>query len=96
MAASAYWHPFADMAAVAGHELVIVRGEGVYLWDDRGQRYLDGTSSLWHAHIGHGREDMARRSRKQLRTLEAFQTFGDVDEPADARARRSPRRSSRR
>ena len=34
MAASAYWHPFADMAAVAGHELVIVRGEGVYLWDD--------------------------------------------------------------
>ena len=81
MAASAYWHPFADMAAVAGHELVIVRGEGVYLWDDRGQRYLDGTSSLWHAHIGHGREDMAEAIGKQLRTLEAFQTFGDVTNP---------------
>ena len=78
---SAYWHPFADMAAVAGNELVIVRGEGVYLWDDRGQRYLDGTSSLWHAHIGHGREDMAEAIVKQLRTLEAFQTFGDVTNP---------------
>ena len=34
---SAYWHPFADMATVPGHELVIARGEGVYLWDDGGQ-----------------------------------------------------------
>jgi putrescine aminotransferase len=81
VAASAYWHPFADMAAVVGHELVIARGEGVYLWDDQGQRYLDGTSSLWHAHIGHGREDMAEAIGKQLRTLEAFQTFGDVTNP---------------
>jgi putrescine---pyruvate transaminase len=78
---SAYWHPFADMAAVPGHELVIARGEGVYLWDDRGQRYLDGTASLWHAHIGHGREEMAEAIVKQLRALEAFQTFGDVANP---------------
>ena len=78
---AAYWHPFADMAAVAGHELVIARGEGVYLWDDQGRRYLDGTASLWHAHIGHGREDMAEAIAQQLRTLEAFQTFGDVANP---------------
>ena len=65
--ASAYWHPFADMAAVPGHELVIARGEGVYLWDDQGKRYLDGTASLWHAHIGHGREEMAEAIARQLR-----------------------------
>jgi adenosylmethionine-8-amino-7-oxononanoate aminotransferase len=79
--ASAYWHPFADMAAVPGHELVIARGEGVYLWDDNGRRYLDGTASLWHAHIGHGREDMVEAITRQLRMLEAFQTFGDVANP---------------
>jgi adenosylmethionine-8-amino-7-oxononanoate aminotransferase len=79
--ASAYWHPFADMAAVPGHELVIARGEGVYLWDDAGKRYLDGTASLWHAHIGHGREEMVEAIASQLRTLEAFQTFGDVANP---------------
>ncbi len=78
---SAYWHPFADMAAVPGHELVIARGEGVYLWDREGRRYLDGTSSLWHAQIGHGREEMAQAIVAQLRTLEAFQTFGDVANP---------------
>ncbi len=69
------------MATVAGHELVIARGEGVYLWDDQGRRYIDGTASLWHAHIGHGREDMAEAIVAQLRTLEAFQTFGDVANP---------------
>ncbi len=78
---SAYWHPFADMASVAGHELVITRGEGVYLWDREGRRYLDGSASLWHAHIGHGREEMAEAIAKQLRTLEAFHTFGDVANP---------------
>jgi putrescine---pyruvate transaminase len=78
---SDYWHPFADMAAVAGHELVIERGEGVYVWDDRGQRYLDGTSSLWHAHIGHGRVEMVDAVAAQMRTLEAFHTFGDIANP---------------
>jgi putrescine aminotransferase len=79
--ASAYWHPFADMASVPGHELVIARGEGAYLWDGAGNRYLDGSASLWHAHIGHGRADMAAAIAKQLGTLEAFQTFGDVANP---------------
>src|SRR4051794_8777792 len=69
------------MAVVPGRELVISRGEGVYLWDAEGRRYLDGTASLWHAHIGHGREEMAEAIGRQLRTLEAFQTFGDVANP---------------
>lgn len=73
-----YWHPFADMAAVAGHELVIARGEGVHVWDDRGRRYLDGSASLWHCHVGHGREEIIEAIARQLRTLEAYQTFGDL------------------
>src|SRR3712207_2613741 len=39
--ATSLWHPFADMAAVMGDELVLVRGEGVHVWDDAGNRYLD-------------------------------------------------------
>ncbi|MDX6566105.1 MAG: putrescine---pyruvate transaminase [Gaiellales bacterium] len=76
--AGSYWHPFADMAAVAGHELVIARGEGVYVWDADGKRYLDGSASLWHCHVGHGREEIAEAIARQLRTLEAYQTFGDL------------------
>lgn len=52
-----FWHPFSDMAAVDGAELVISHAEGVWLWDDAGKRYLDGTASLWYANIGHGRKE---------------------------------------
>ena len=80
-APSPYWHPFADMAEVSGRELVIARGEGVHVWDDAGRRYLDGSASLWHTNVGHGREEIADAVARQLRTLEAYQTFGDLANP---------------
>ena len=53
------WHPFADMSAVRGSELVFERGEDVWVWDEAGNRYLDATASLWYANIGHGRPEIA-------------------------------------
>ena len=58
------WHPFADMHAVRGAELVIDRGEGAYVWDADGRRYLDGTASLWCVNVGHGRRGDRRRRRR--------------------------------
>src|SRR3712207_4154675 len=66
---SALWHPFAGMAAVQGNEVVLVRGEGVWLWDDEGRRYLDGSSSLWYANVGHGRREIAEAIARQLAEL---------------------------
>ena len=54
-ATTRFWHPFADMASVRGNELVISRGDGVWLWDEDGNRYLDGSASLWYSNVGHGR-----------------------------------------
>ena len=53
-ATSRFWHPFADMGAVSQRELLIERGEGVWVYDSDDRRYLDGTASLWYANIGHG------------------------------------------
>ena len=50
-----FWHPFADMSVVKNSELVITRADDVWVWDDDGRRYLDGTASLWYANVGHGR-----------------------------------------
>ena len=50
----AFWHPFADMGAVARDEFVIDRGEGPWVFDEAGERYLDGTASLWCNIHGHG------------------------------------------
>jgi putrescine---pyruvate transaminase len=65
------------MASVAGSELVLVRGEGVFVWDDQGRRYLDGSSSLWYANAGHGRAEIKDAITAQLAELESFHTFGD-------------------
>ena len=78
---TAFWHPFADMGAVSNAELVIERGEGVYVFDADGKRYLDGTASLWYANLGHGRADVTRAVAAQMDRLAAYQTFGDFSNP---------------
>ena len=42
------WHPFTQMQGFpGGNPLIVSRGEGIYLYDLQGSRYLDGVSSLW-------------------------------------------------
>jgi putrescine---pyruvate transaminase len=72
---SALWHPFADMAAVKDEELVLVRGRGARVWDDRGREYVDAKAGLWYANIGHGRAEMAEAIAAQVRQLEAYDIF---------------------
>jgi adenosylmethionine-8-amino-7-oxononanoate aminotransferase len=77
------WHPFADMGAVRSKELVIDRGEDVWVWDAEGRRYLDATASLWYCNVGHGRPEIAEAVAAQLGRLEAYSAFGDFsNEPA--------------
>jgi adenosylmethionine-8-amino-7-oxononanoate aminotransferase len=79
MSEQRFWHPFADMRSiVANGELVIDRGEGVYVYDTAGRRYLDATASLWYCNVGHGRREIAAAAAAQMVRLEAYSTFGDV------------------
>ena len=64
------------MAQVQGHEFVIERGEGSYVWDVDGNKYFDGTASLWCVNVGHGRHEIADAARAQMDTLATYQTFG--------------------
>lgn len=73
----ALWHPFADMGAVAQDHLVLAGGEGAWVWDEDGRRYLDGSAALWYANLGHGRPEIAEAVAQQLRTLDAYSIFGD-------------------
>ncbi len=80
---SRLWHPFADMATVRREELVLVRGEDVWVWDRDGRRYLDATASLWYANVGHGRPEIAAAVAEQMALLETYSAFGDfASEPA--------------
>jgi adenosylmethionine-8-amino-7-oxononanoate aminotransferase len=56
----------------SGHVPVIVRGEGAYVYDDTGRRYLDGLAGLYTSQLGHGRADIADAMATQARELEFF------------------------
>jgi putrescine---pyruvate transaminase len=89
MTQTSFWHPFADMSAVKNSEFVVDHGEDVWVWDRDGNRYFDGTASLWYANVGHGRPEIAAAITAQLAKLETYQAFGDFgNEPATELANR--------
>jgi hypothetical protein len=51
---------------------VIERGEGAYVWDSHGKRYLDGLSGLFVVQAGHGRQELADAAGKQAAQLGYF------------------------
>jgi putrescine---pyruvate transaminase len=80
---SALWHPFADMGAVEQAPFVLASGEGSWIVDTDGRRYLDATASLWYSNLGHGREEVVEAVVAQMRRLDAYMIFGDyANEPA--------------
>ncbi len=77
-----FWHPFSDMTQVAGHEVVLDRAEGVWLWDRSGRRFYDATASLWYCNVGHGRAELAEAAATQIRRLDSYSSFGSyANEP---------------
>jgi len=55
-----------------GQVPVIVRGDGAYVWDERGRRYLDGLAGLFVVQVGHGRTELAEAAAKQAAELAFF------------------------
>src|SRR4051794_41484812 len=51
---------------------MIVRGDGCYIWDSAGRRYLDGLSALFVVQTGHGRQELAEAAAKQAGELAYF------------------------
>jgi len=79
-----YLHPFTDHKALAAHGArVIVRGEGIYIWDSEGKRILDGMSGLWCVNVGYGRKELADAAYRQMLELPFYNSFfNTVNVPA--------------
>ena len=54
---------------------IIVKGDGVYVWDSEGNKILDGMAGLWCAAIGYGRHELADAASKQMKELPFYNTF---------------------
>ncbi|MDR1473364.1 MAG: aminotransferase class III-fold pyridoxal phosphate-dependent enzyme [Lactobacillales bacterium] len=65
------WHPCSQMKDYEGlPSIVIERGEGLYLYDDKGKRYLDIISSWWCNLLGHTNPVISQKIKEQLDRLE--------------------------
>ena len=77
------------LASVRGHgrglpeELLIERGEGVFVFDSDGKRYFDATASLWYANIGQGVRRWPRRSRGSCARSRPTHVLGLSNRPAN-------------
>ncbi|MCB0937219.1 MAG: aspartate aminotransferase family protein [Mycobacterium sp.] len=89
LAARHLWMHFTKLGAYAAHEVpVITRGEGCYVEDAHGKRYLDGLSGLFTVQVGHGRAELAEAARAQAETLAYFPVWSFAHEPAATLAHR--------
>ncbi len=69
------WHPFTQTSDWRDEDLLVIRsGEGCWLRDESGRRYLDGISSLWCTVHGHAHPTLDRAAREQLGRI-AHSTF---------------------
>jgi adenosylmethionine-8-amino-7-oxononanoate aminotransferase len=68
------WMHFTRLGSFdAKHEVpIMVRGEGAYVWDQHGKRYLDGLAGLFTSQIGHGRTELGEAAAKQAAELAYF------------------------
>jgi putrescine aminotransferase len=74
--AAHFLHPFTDNASLQQKGArVIVRGDGVYIWDSDNKQILDGMSGLWCVNAGYGRTSITQAVAKQMDTLPFYNSF---------------------
>src|SRR3954449_3558763 len=77
------WMHFTRMGAYEDHELpIIVRGEGSYVWDEHGKRYLDGLSALFCVNAGHGRTELGEAAAEQIKELGFYTNWSYAHPPS--------------
>ncbi len=77
------WHPFTQMKDWLGNDpLIIERGNGVYLYDTKGNKYLDGVSSLWVTVHGHRKRELNQAIKTQLDRIAHTTLMGLANPPS--------------
>jgi 4-aminobutyrate--pyruvate transaminase len=75
-------HPVSNLKALrANGPLVMAHGEGVYLWDTDGKKYIDGFAGLWNVNVGHGRHELAVAAAEQIDDVAFVPTFFGLASP---------------
>jgi len=75
---------FTRMASYDEHHVVpvIARGEGCYVWDEHGKRYLDALAALYCVNVGYGREELVRAAAAQMAQLPFYTNWSYAHPPS--------------
>lgn len=70
-------HSYTNLKALeAEGSLVITRGEGIYVYDDEGNRYIEGLAGLWNASLGFSENRLIDAAHRQMRKLPCYHSIG--------------------
>lgn len=89
------WHPDTQMKDLEKHPPIIIKkGKGIYVWDIKGKKYIDGISSWWVNTLGHSNAKLNRALFEQAKKLEHVLFAGYSHEPAIELAERMVKASA--
>jgi putrescine aminotransferase len=75
-------HPFTDAKELNRQGTrVIVKADGVYIWDAEGHKLLDAMAGLWCVNIGYGRKELAQAAYQQMQQLPYYNSFFQCTTP---------------
>jgi len=77
------WMHFTDMGYFQKNDIpIMTHGEGCYVYDIKGNKYLDGLSGLFASQVGHGRTEIGEAMAKQTDSLAFFPIWNNAHQPA--------------
>ena len=81
--AAHFIHPFTDTRGLAERAgpRIVVRGDGVRIWDSEGNEIIDGMSGLWCVNLGYGRRDLVEAAHAQMQQLPFYNAFFNTATP---------------
>lgn len=84
-----WFHPWEDMSRPGQHDRTIVTGgEGIYITDETGRRFIDGPAGMWCVQIGYGVAEMAKAASEQMLAMPYNNPFAMTNAPAPRLARK--------
>ena len=83
-----FLHPWEGMGPVQPDRMIAAEGEGIYLIDSKGRRFIDGPGGMWNVQIGYGRKEIGEVMAAQAAKLAYHSPWSFASEPSAALARK--------
>jgi adenosylmethionine-8-amino-7-oxononanoate aminotransferase len=83
-----FMHPWESMGGNGADRVIAAEGQGIYLFDAQGRRYIDGPGGMWNVQIGYGRREMAEAIGQQAMRLAYHSPWAFASEPSALLARK--------